>query len=431
MKTLYISDLDGTLLNERVELSKYTIDTVNALLLQGIHFTIATARTAASVTKILAPLAINMPVILMNGVLIYDIPTKKYLNIQRLSSNGIKDIIQVLKDNRLTSFMYEVKDNILTTYYERLESKAVQDFYDERVSKYQKSFVQVPDFSKVNPEHIIYFALLDFKENLEPAYQILKSNPNIALVFYQDIYSEEELWYLEIFSKDATKYNAACYLRTQYQFDYMIGFGDNLNDLPLFQACDETCAVSNAKAEVKAVANHIIESNLKEGVAHWIAEKAMKHTYFYETKIGKIGITDNGSEITGLYFSNDKLPADMHIEETTLLKEAAQQLTDYFSGKRNSFRLPLAPAGTEFQQKVWKVLQEIPYGETWSYKQVAIAIGNPKASRAVGMANNKNPIAIFIPCHRVIGANGKLVGYAGGLDIKEQLIELEQQGHGR
>jgi len=430
MKTLYISDLDGTLLNDSVELSKYTIDTLNALLQQGIHFTIATARTAASVTTILAPLAINIPVILMNGVLLYDLPSKKYLNIQGLSINGIKEIIKVLKVNRLTGFMYEVKDNMLTTYYERLESKAMQEFYDERVNKYQKSFIQVADFSMVDPEHIIYFALLDSKEHLEPAYHMLASNPNVSMAFYQDIYSEGDLWYLEIFGLNATKYNAACYLRTQYQFDKMIGFGDNLNDLPLFRACDETCAVANAKDEVKAVANHIIESNLNEGVAHWIAEKVMKHTYFYETTIGKIGITDNGSEITGLYFSNDQLPDDIYVEETTLLKEAAQQLADYFSGRRITFDLPLAPAGTEFQQKVWKVLQEIPYGETWSYKQVAIAIGNPNASRAVGMANNKNPIAIFIPCHRVIGANGKLVGYAGGLDIKEQLLEVEQQGHG-
>jgi methylated-DNA-[protein]-cysteine S-methyltransferase len=152
----------------------------------------------------------------------------------------------------------------------------------------------------------------------------------------------------------------------------------------------------------------------------------MNHTYIYETAIGKIGITDNDSAITTLYFSGDKLLDDMHIEETPLIREAAQQLTDYFEGKRKTFNVPLAPSGTEFQQKVWTVLQTIPYGETWSYKQVAEAIGNPKASRAVGMANNKNPIVIMIPCHRVIGANGKLVGYGGGLERKVQLLTIEQ-----
>ena len=121
IKSLYISDLDGTLLNDLAELSDYTIDTLNALTRQGFHFTIATARTAASVTNILEPLAINIPVILMNGVVIYDISAKKYLNIQRLSKASIVDIIKVLKDHALTGFMYEVKDHVLTTYYERLE----------------------------------------------------------------------------------------------------------------------------------------------------------------------------------------------------------------------------------------------------------------------------------------------------------------------
>ena len=89
--------------------------------------------------------------------------------------------------------------------------------------------------------------------------------------------------------------------------------------------------------------------------------------------------------------------------------------------------MPLLPAGTEFQKNVWRVLQAIPYGETWSYKKVAEKAGSPKAARAVGMANNRNPIAVFIPCHRVIGADGKLVGYGGGLHIKEYLLNLEKQ----
>ncbi len=272
MRVLYISDLDGTLLNDKAELSQYTIDTLNTLTRQGIHFTIATARTAASVTKILAPLAINVPIILMNGVLIYDISTKKYLDVKRLSRSCISYIIKVLKDYDLTGFMYEIKDHVLTTYYEQLKSKAQQEFYDERVNKYQKPFLQVTDFAVVEPEHVIYFALLDTKEHLEPACQMLKSNPDIAVAYYKDIYSEEDIWYLEIFSADATKYNAACYLRTLYQYTYLIGFGDNLNDLPLFRACDETCAVSNAKDELKAVADHIINSNINDGVAHWLEE---------------------------------------------------------------------------------------------------------------------------------------------------------------
>ena len=108
-----------------------------------------------------------------------------------------------------------------------------------------------------------------------------------------------------------------------------------------------------------------------------------------------------------------------------LVIEVKRQLNEYFRGERKKFDLPLALCGTPFQLKVWEALQTIPYGETRSYKEIAIQVGSPKGCRAVGMANNKNPIPIIIPCHRVVGGNGKLVGYAGGLDKKEYLLEVE------
>lgn len=113
-------------------------------------------------------------------------------------------------------------------------------------------------------------------------------------------------------------------------------------------------------------------------------------------------------------------------DDHPLFDTLRRQLQEYLAGTRREFSLPLHPVGTEFQQRVWKLLQTIPYGETWTYGELARAAGNPKASRAVGMANNRNPLAIVIPCHRVIGANGSLTGYAGGLDIKQRLLELER-----
>lgn len=157
----------------------------------------------------------------------------------------------------------------------------------------------------------------------------------------------------------------------------------------------------------------------------------MRNVFFYPTDIGKIGIEENGAAITKLYFSREDALLTAVLNETELLKKAGTQLQEYFAGKRKSFDLPLAPEGTPFQPKVWKALLEIPYGETRSYGDIARNIGQEKASRAVGMANNKNPIAIIIPCHRVVGSNGKLVGYAGGLDIKEQLLNLEKQSVNR
>ena len=113
-------------------------------------------------------------------------------------------------------------------------------------------------------------------------------------------------------------------------------------------------------------------------------------------------------------------------KETSLIKNTKQQLDEYFAGKRKKFDIPIKLDGTDFQIKVWKELLKIPYGETCSYLDIAKCIGNPKASRAVGMANNKNKIIIIVPCHRVIGSNKKLVGYACGLDVKEKLLELER-----
>jgi len=149
--------------------------------------------------------------------------------------------------------------------------------------------------------------------------------------------------------------------------------------------------------------------------------------YYYATELGRIGIAERDGRITALYFEGESVPAEAEICETAVLREAAAQLKAYLAGERQSFSLPLEPVGTPFMQSVWRALCDIPYGTTASYKDIAAAVGNPKASRAVGMANNKNPLPVFIPCHRVIGASGALVGYGGGLDIKNKLLETEKK----
>ena len=150
----------------------------------------------------------------------------------------------------------------------------------------------------------------------------------------------------------------------------------------------------------------------------------MTYYYTYDTILGSVTLVEeNGALVvitTRPYQSKEEI-----YQETPVIKEAFAQLSEYFSGNRKTFNLPLLLKGTDFQKQVWQALLKIPFGETRSYKQIAEAIGNPKAVRAVGMANNKNPLLIVIPCHRVIGANGKLVGYAVGIDKKEYLLRLE------
>jgi methylated-DNA-[protein]-cysteine S-methyltransferase len=149
--------------------------------------------------------------------------------------------------------------------------------------------------------------------------------------------------------------------------------------------------------------------------------------YFYEFDIGRIGIAENNGKITNVYFNNDTLPEDMKICETSILKEAAKQLEKYLAGKLTGFSLPLSPEGTAFMKQVWSNLCGIPYGKTATYGDIASKVGSPRAARAVGLANNRNPIPIFIPCHRVIGADGSLTGYRGGLELKKRLLELEKR----
>ncbi len=144
--------------------------------------------------------------------------------------------------------------------------------------------------------------------------------------------------------------------------------------------------------------------------------------YSYDTLIGKIYIAEENGFITNISFK--KINAEE--KETQLIKQTFNELNEYFNGERKFFDLPLAPFGTTFQKKVWEELQKIPYGQTVTYKYIAKQTGNEKACRAVGMANNKNPIAIIIPCHRVVGSNGSLTGYAGGIKIKQKLLELEK-----
>ena len=144
-----------------------------------------------------------------------------------------------------------------------------------------------------------------------------------------------------------------------------------------------------------------------------------------ETRFGRMGIKERGGAILRLYLPGEIIEEGVCRWRSALLAEAFRQLEEYFDGFRTVFNLPLAPEGTPFMRSVWNALLAIPYGETASYKQIAEAVGNPRAVRAVGMANNRNPIPILIPCHRVIGSNGELVGYAGGLDLKAALLALE------
>ena len=151
----------------------------------------------------------------------------------------------------------------------------------------------------------------------------------------------------------------------------------------------------------------------------------MGYIFSAQTVLGKISIVEQDKKITHLFWDPKNIVNTYEYKETPLLRDAFLQLEKYLEWKIKEFSLPLNPQGTDFMKSVWKALQNIPYGKTKSYKEIAETIGSPKAMRAVGMANNKNPIAIFIPCHRVIGHNWDLVGYWWWLENKKKLLKLE------
>lgn len=153
----------------------------------------------------------------------------------------------------------------------------------------------------------------------------------------------------------------------------------------------------------------------------------MKTCCFYEGPIGKYGVQEAGGKLTRIWVGNrvGAVPEGYELRETPLLQEARRQLNAYFAGKLKVFDIPYSLEGTPFQQKVWRALCDIPYGTCITYGELAKRIGAPKACRAVGMANGRNPLPILVPCHRVIGSGGRLTGYTGGLDIKIKLLQIE------
>jgi len=155
----------------------------------------------------------------------------------------------------------------------------------------------------------------------------------------------------------------------------------------------------------------------------------MTHIAYIDTVIGRLGIAEQEKFLTHLFFSDSasikKMPPNAVEKWTPFLRKTAKEIEEYLAGKRREFNVPVKLAGTDFQLSVWNALRTIPYGQTRSYREIAEQIGNAKACRAVGMANHWNPVAIIVPCHRVIGANGSLTGFGGGLALKRQLLDLE------
>ena len=269
--TLFISDLDGTLLDKNAELSVFTAKALNELIAKGVHFSVATARTPATACNILSGLDLRVPAVMMNGVLVYDLSRDDYLKINYLPPDAVADVTSTLRTFGSAGLMYELAGSEMSVYYETLENEALRDFTREREVRYGKRFTHTESFSCLPSDRIVYFTLLDKRERLEPVYAFLSARPGMNLIMYRDIYSDD-LWFLEIYNAVSSKRNAVLFLKEEFGYGRVVGFGDNLNDLPMFEACDVKIAVENASPEVKAAADYICGANDKDGVVKWLMD---------------------------------------------------------------------------------------------------------------------------------------------------------------
>lgn len=267
---LYISDLDGTLLNNDAKLSDFTVKTVNLLAEKGMCFTFATARSVYSAKPITSALNINIPYILMNGVSIYNPLNDRYIKNEYISPETSSEIIGVFKKHDLKCFMYKIHDDVLTAYFTEINSQVMNSFAEVRRNNYNKPFVQCADLADHADYETVYFTITGEYEKLLPVKNGIEKIKSINHAFYRDTYTGK--YYLEIFSESASKANGIKYLREKYSFDEIVCFGDNLNDLTMFEESDIKIAVGNAVPELKELADFVALPNENDGVAKWLAE---------------------------------------------------------------------------------------------------------------------------------------------------------------
>lgn len=271
MKRLFVSDLDGTLLNHEAQVSEETIRIINAGIKKGLNFTISTARTPTTALKIIERLDLRLPIMMMNGVLVYDMESEKYIKKETMESNVIMVLLGLIKVKGLNCFLYGLDGEQFVAYYDSVESTSLNYFRNERIMKYNKKFTEVEDLSLVVGKDIIYCMLREQKTKLEGLYRELSVVKGVNAEFYPDVYNED-YYMLEIYSDRASKKEAVEYLRKEGNFDSVIGFGDNLNDKALLEACDYFYAVANAQPQIQSLADAVIPSNDEDGVARFIEQ---------------------------------------------------------------------------------------------------------------------------------------------------------------
>ncbi|MGL4571576.1 MAG: Cof-type HAD-IIB family hydrolase [Clostridium sp.] len=265
---LYMSDLDGTLLNSDGELSPYTISILNDLPKNKINFSVATARTPATVVPILSEVNISLPIVVMNGAAIYDLDSNKYIAYNSIPKETTSEILSVLSNNSISGFCYTINNDHLTAYYDKITNTAQENFLKSRTGSPLKTFKNAPLPEDTN---VLYFFLMDNENTIMDTYNNIKHIKGLYCVAYEDVYNPN-VYTLEIYSEKSSKANAIKVIMDKFNFNNLTSFGDNLNDLPMFELSDECFAVENATDKLKSISTSVICSNVDNGVAKYLKE---------------------------------------------------------------------------------------------------------------------------------------------------------------
>jgi hypothetical protein len=220
---------------------------------------------------------INVPAVLLNGVCVYDMRTREYIKTEAIERLSRSFLFETLSDFGISGFAYTFENGGVAYYYENLDTEIRKSFHDERSGRYGRVYKQIGSFNELCEKNLVYFSAYGDYAALAPVYKKLKADASLRIEFYHNIYSihNENFWFLEVCAAAASKYNGVMYLRKAYDFSRVVSFGDNLNDLPMFQASDEKYAVANAKPEVKENAASVIKSSEEDGVAKWLEENIL------------------------------------------------------------------------------------------------------------------------------------------------------------
>lgn len=271
MKTLFLSDLDGTFLNKEGKISKRSAEIIDTLTKQGVLFTVATARTYATVMEMFKDIYLPCPLVLMNGVTIYDPVSRKILVSNSIPTDLGNKIVDVFRKHGIEPMLYFQQGECLDIYYGELTNDYQRTYVQQRVDCKGKRFIYSPTPTSLEDKNLVYIVCIDYYDKIKGIYDEVSEFDNAHCMFYKDNYVPD-MYYLEIITKTVSKASGALEVKKLIGADKIIAFGDNLNDIPLFEVADECYAVAEAQDELKKIATSVIGSNDKDAVAEFLLE---------------------------------------------------------------------------------------------------------------------------------------------------------------